>query len=139
MKVLVKPTVLFVLFLFVSILTHASGVFEPISTVNANIDNPQEHPVLWVVDWNKLDWRFDKGIDGKPYLFIKSGINSVYLVESVVKAGDCFLIPKGKDTVYFQVTEIVRYFDGGSYGFDGIILTKAPHFEIKNFRVVKND
>lgn len=82
-------------------------------------------PVLWDVDWDSIDWRFNPEL---PFLFIKSTYFSRAFVSfsPEVKAGDLFPVPQGKGRVFFQVTEVERLLDGGSYGFSGVILKKVP-------------
>lgn len=45
-------------------------------------------------------------------------------VMNIKKAGDFFLIPLEKVHVCFQVEDVDRLFDGGSYGLRGRIINK---------------
>lgn len=91
----------------------------------ASYDEPSSLPILWDVDWDAINWRFNPDL---PFLFIESGFSSRARVffSPEVKAGDLFLVPLEKGHVCFQVEEVDGVFDGGSYGLRGRIVEKLP-------------
>lgn len=92
----------------------------------AAYDEPSSLPILWDVDWDRLNWSFNPE---SSYLMFKYNVFSTRVFVSFspeVQAGDLFLIPLEKGHVCFQVEEVDRFYDGGSYGLRGRILKKLP-------------
>lgn len=91
----------------------------------AACDEPSSLSILWDVDWDAINWRFNPELS---FLFIESTYFSRAFVSFTpeVKVGDLFLVPQGKGYVLFQVTEIKRLLDGGSYDFSGRTLKELP-------------